>query len=298
MDWSDLQHFLALAQAGSTAAAAERLGVNRTTVARHISGLESALGTSLFERQGRRLALTEAGREVLNVAQCIDGDLTSLERAVFGRDQALAGTIRLTTTAGMAMLLADELAAFHRQHPELVLDLMLGNALEDLDMMESDLAIRLTADPPENLVGRKVANLNSALYASPELAARIARGEAAQVLGFNANREGTAWIESQLPAMGRIIVTSNNMDVLCELAARGLGVAEVPCYIGEFNDALVRISETHPFRFAEAWLLYHPQLRNLRRVHSLVDHLIRVFERLTPAFEGTLKPAERPTGLS
>ena len=289
MDWSDLQHFLALAQAGSTAAAAERLGVNRTTVARHISGLEAALGTSLFERQGRLLALTEAGREVLNVAQSIDGDLASLERAVFGRDQALAGTIRLTTTAGMATLLADDLAAFHRQHPELVLDLMLGNALEDLEMMESDLAIRLTTDPPENLVGRRVANLHSALYASPELAASIARSEPVQVLGFSADRDGTAWIASQLPTMDRVIVTSNNMDVLCELAARGLGVAEVPCYIGEYNDRLVRISATHPFRFAQAWLLYHPQLRNLRRVHILVDHLVSAFERLAPAFEGTLK---------
>lgn len=290
MDWSDLQHFLALAQAGSMAGAADRLGVNRTTVTRHINDLEAALGTSLFERQGRRLALTDAGREVLNVAQSIDGDLASLERAVFGRDQALAGTIRLTTTAGMAALLADDLARFHHQHPELVLELMLGNALEDLEMMESDLAIRLTTDPPENLVGRKVANLHSALYASPELAARIDRGESAQILGFSGYPEGTEWIAQQLPVSGRVIVSSNNMDVLCELAARGLGATEVPCYIGEFNDSLVRISEPHPFRFAQAWLLYHPQLRNLRRVHLLVDHLVQAFGRLAPAFEGKLKP--------
>ena len=286
LNWSDLQHFLALAQSGSTSAAADRLGVNRTTLTRHIAELESKLGTSLFERQGRKLELTDAGREVLNVAQEVDAHLTSLERSVFGRDQALSGTIRLTTTTGMAMLLADELASFQQRYPDLLLDLVLGNAREDLEMMESDLAIRLTTNPPENLVGRKVADLNSALYASPAAAAALQQTEPVRILGFTGDRQASEWVESQLKRATSITCTSNNMDVLGELAARGLGTAELPCYIGEFNNGLVRVSETHPFRFGQAWLLYHPQLRNLRRVHALVDHLVEVFERLAPVFEG------------
>ena len=169
----------------------------------------------------------------------------------------------------------------------------------------------MTLVPP----GGQTVSANESANANARLT-RTAAGESGRLLSSPAARRLAAELKVNISGLagsgpgGRIVeadvkaAAAASADQPAPLTspiarklARGLGVAEVPCYIGEFNDALVRISETHPFRFAEAWLLYHPQLRNLRRVHSLVDHLIRVFERLTPAFEGTLKPAERPTGL-
>ena len=66
LDWSNLQHFLALATTDSLPKAAERLGVNRTTISRRINDLEKAVGAKLFERRGQNLVLTQAGRDVLD----------------------------------------------------------------------------------------------------------------------------------------------------------------------------------------------------------------------------------------
>ena len=64
---------------------------------------------------------------------------------------------------------------------------------------------------------------------------------------------------------------------------------EFPCYVAESDPRLMRISDAHPFRYPHAWLLYHPQLRNVQRVRTFADHLVGAFKRLRPAFEGGLK---------
>ena len=78
LDWSNLQHFLAFATTDSLPKAAEKLGVNRTTVSRRIADLEKAFGATLVERRGRNLVLTQSGRDVLAVAEGIDGQLQGM----------------------------------------------------------------------------------------------------------------------------------------------------------------------------------------------------------------------------
>ena len=142
LDWSNLQHFLALATTDSLPKAAERLGVNRTTVSRRITDLEKAFGATLFERRGRNLVLTQSGRDVLAVAEGIDGALQGLGRRVFGRDERIEGTIRVTLTSGVAKLIASDVAAFMAQHPRLIVEMNVTNSAEDLELMEADVAIR------------------------------------------------------------------------------------------------------------------------------------------------------------
>src|SRR5262249_37235324 len=192
LDWSNLQHFLAFASTDSLPKAAEKLGVNRSTVARRIADLEKTFGTALFERRGRNLVLTQSGREVLAVAEGIDGALQGLGRRVYGRDGKIEGTIRVTLTSGVAKLIAADLAAFMAHHPGVVVDMNVTNAAEDLDLMEADVAIRLTESPPESLVGRKLVDLNSALYAA--VGARIDRNGEVPYIGTVGDRVVTPWI--------------------------------------------------------------------------------------------------------
>ena len=284
LDWSNLQHFLALAATDSLPKAAERLGVNRTTVARRIADLEKAFGTALFERRGRTLTLTQSGREVLAVAEGIDGALHGLERRVFGRDARLEGAIRLTATSGIAKLLAPDFAGFMSRHPHVLLEVNVTNAVEDLELMEADVAIRLTANPPGSLVGRKLADVNSALYAAAG-AALFATGTETPLVAWAGERTTAAWVKQWL-AEPRVIANTNNMDVTCELVAAGVGVAEIPCYVAEADSRLVRVSDASPYRFPQAWLLYHPQLRNVHRVRAFADYLAAAFQRHKALFEG------------
>lgn len=290
--WTDLQYFRALANEGSLPKAAEKLGVNRTTISRHVSNLEASLGATLFERRGRNLVLTTAGREVIAVSDRVDGEIDALTRQVFGRDRKLEGAIRVTATSAMAKLIAPELAVFGAEHPGIVLDVMVSNANVDLDLMEADIAIRLTRQPPDNLVGRKLADINSALYVANNSRLNLA-GNDVPYVGWNAEREAPLWVRESAPG-ARVVATGNFVDVIAELVAVGVGFAEIPCYAAQTDARLRRVSEPTSHRFGAAWLLYNPQLRGVRRVSALVDHLTGVFERLRPTIEGRSMAAVVP----
>jgi DNA-binding transcriptional LysR family regulator len=187
-------------------------------------------------------------------------------------------------------LIAADIAAFMTKHPDVVVDMNVTNAAEDLDLMEADVAIRLTDSPPESLVGRKLVDLNSALYAAVD--ARIDRDGEVPYIGTVGDRIITPWIRRWLPN-ARYVASANHVDAGCELVASGAGVSEIPCYVAERDPRLRRISDAHPFRFPHAWLLYHPQLRNVQRMRAFADHLVQSFRRLAPVFEGGVKSTER-----
>src|ERR1700691_4485716 len=87
IDWDDVRYFLAVARGGSVRAAAERLGVNHSTVLRRIAQLEERLGAHMFEKLPSGYRLTDAGEEVLEFADQMDVSSNLLETRVFGRDQ-------------------------------------------------------------------------------------------------------------------------------------------------------------------------------------------------------------------
>ena len=92
IDWDDVRYFLAVARGGSVRAAAERLGVNHSTVLRRIAQLEERLGVHMFEKLPSGYRLTAAGEEVLEFAEP-DGSVVApaWRRASSGATRACAG---------------------------------------------------------------------------------------------------------------------------------------------------------------------------------------------------------------
>jgi DNA-binding transcriptional LysR family regulator len=298
MDWNDLQHLFALAKHSTLPEAANALGVNRTTIARRISRLENEMGAKLVERIGRDLVLTDAGREAAASAEVIDGEFQSLQRRLFGRDQQLAGAIRITLTPAIGNLLAPCLAQFCAMHPELLLEVSSTNATEDLEMMESDVALRLTSKPPENLVGRRLATPMVGIYASQATARAIQdnkrKDKVVEVVSLFTNSGKTlftgevieTWVRNTLGTEIKAAMHSNSTDLIREYIAAGSGVAVLPCYVGEGDPRLCRIGETRQESFTELWLLYHPRLRRLHRFRAFTEYLVKEFDVLRPLFEG------------
>ena len=91
IDWDDVRYFLAVAREGSVRAAAERLGVNHSTVLRRVAQLEERLGARMFEKLPSGYRLTDAGEEVLEFAHQMEASSNRLETRVFGRNQSLSG---------------------------------------------------------------------------------------------------------------------------------------------------------------------------------------------------------------
>ena len=113
IDWDDVRYFLAVARGGSVRAAAERLGVNHSTVLRRVAQLEERLGAHMFEKLPSGYRLTAAGEEVLELADQMEASSHQLETRVLGRDQSVRGLLRVTLAPPLAThLLMPDFADF------------------------------------------------------------------------------------------------------------------------------------------------------------------------------------------
>ena len=169
IDWDDVRHFLAVARGGSVRAAAERLGVNHSTVLRRIAQLEERLGAQMFEKLPSGYRLTAAGEEVLEFVEQMDASSNRLETRIFGRDRSARGLLRVTLPPFLAThLLMPDFAEF-RLHPDIEMEILSSGELANLTNREADVAIRIVADRktlPLNLHGVKGPELFSGVYMS------------------------------------------------------------------------------------------------------------------------------------
>ena len=163
--WDDFKLVRLIAEAKGLAGAAERLGVNHSTVFRRLGQLEEAIGTKLFERHRTGYALTAAGEEMAALAERMDDDVAGFARKLAGQVLSPAGELRVTTNDTLLThLLTPLFARFCQQCPDVRLDVVLSNQALNLSKRDADVAIRATDTPPETLVGRRAATLAWALY--------------------------------------------------------------------------------------------------------------------------------------
>jgi DNA-binding transcriptional LysR family regulator len=291
-DWADLRYVLAVADGGSLAAAARALGVDHTTVLRRLAGFERALGARLFERRPSGYVPTPAGEALAATARQIRDEVAAVERRVLGADLQLTGTVRITTTDTLAhSLLPAALAGLAATHPTVGLELTTTNALLSLTHRDADVAVRPSAQPPPNLVGHKIATLGFAPYAAPRyLRAHPARRDLAahRWIGPDDGLAGTAvgrWMRRTLPA-APLAARADSFTTLARLAAAGLGVAALPCYLGDGWPGLRRVRGRLADVTTELWVLTHADLRRTARVHAVMEHLTAALTAQRARLEG------------
>jgi molybdenum-dependent DNA-binding transcriptional regulator ModE len=126
-DWGDIQFFLAVAEAGGIGQAAQRLGVNHSTVLRRIAQLEKQLGSRLFDRLPSGYALTAGGNALAEHLKGLADQVESAHRRLSGRDPAIEGSIRVTSSDIVVEgLLMPLLARFRRRHPAVQIQLLMN----------------------------------------------------------------------------------------------------------------------------------------------------------------------------
>jgi len=245
-EWDDLRYVLAVADAGSLAGAARTLGVNHTTVLRRVGGFEARLGLRLFERLPTGYVLTAGGEELVAAARQVDATVTALERRLAGQDLRLSGSIRVATTDSlMGSILPEVLAGFHAAHPGIRIDLTLSNLMANLARRDADVAVRPARDPPESLVGRRVARVAFAIYGSRRYLAEHPGADLAahRWVGPDDSLAGTTvarWMRTELPD-GAVALRADSLLGSAQAARAGLGLAALPCYLGDTLPGLVRL---------------------------------------------------------
>jgi len=278
VNWDDLKVFLALARGGSVRVAALALGVSHSTVARRIESFEQALGVRLFDRLPDGYVLSALGEQMIERAERAESEVLGLEREVLGQDGKLAGRIRVTMPAPLASeLLMPDLVRFGRLYPDIEVDLAISSDIFDLSRREADVAIRFVDKPAEHLVGRRLPEFRDAAFAAPDyIENHRFNGERAtgRWIGWQDETQYPKWVrDSDFPkCRTRWLVP----EVMTQLAAAkaGLGIAHLPCFLGDQDPGLQRVPPGKTKLARPGWVLTHPALRTTERVRVFVKFIV------------------------
>jgi DNA-binding transcriptional LysR family regulator len=291
IDWDDVRYFLAVARGGSVRAAAGRLGVNHSTVLRRIAQLEERLGAHVFEKLPAGYRLTEAGEEVLELAEQMDASSHLLETRIFGRDQGVRGLLRVTLTAPLAThLLMPDVADFARQYPDIEMAILSSGELANLTNREADVAIRVVYDRntlPPNLHGAKGPELFGGVYISRERLAAWRAGSADPVRWIVISKHGIPqWASAGEVRATGVLFRTTEAEVQIAALRQGLGISTLPCFIGDADPLLERAPGTDLHLYGTVWLLTQGETRKTKRVRLFTAFISRRLAAHAPRLAG------------
>lgn len=274
-DLNDLRCVAAIVETGSLSGAARRLHVNHATVFRRLAQMEDKLGVRLFERHGGRYVPTTAGEEIARAGAAIEETAQQALLKVAGRDVRPSGTVRLTTTDSVAqVLLNPAIAACRRQYPDITLQLGIDNLMANLSRRDADIAIRPALQPPEHLIGKRIGPLALAVYGAPAYLEGQRQKPLAEhawiALDDTLGRHRTLrWLEKIVP-LDTVGFRASTFSTLRQACIDGLGLALLPCFLGDSTRSLQRVTEPDPALASELWLLTHPDLRDTVRIQAVM----------------------------
>ena len=292
-----IELFCKAAELGGFSAAAQALGLTPAAVSRSIARLEARLGVRLFERTTRSIRLTDDG--ALYQAECRQAleQIAQAERALSGQRQAVSGLLRISlpTTYARYRVMA-LLPRFMQAHPEVELEVHVGNRNVDFIDDGFDLAVRLGEPQDSRLVARTLEDATLGLFAAPAYLARrgvprslaeLAQHDCIQFVRPSTGRpmgwlfrDGAREFEYTYRSRQRVLD-----DVLgcVDWARAGGGLFQTYHYIADESvrrGELVEVLQAHAGRSRRFSILY-PQNRHLSaRVRAFVDFLLQSLEAL------------------
>lgn len=294
MNWDDLRIFLAVSRARSLSGAARALRITQPTVGRRLKTLESELGTALFDRLPDGMVLNAAGEELLPLANSMEATALAVDRRQAGFSQDVRGTVRLSVWESFAPFVADHWPALKARLPEVDLGLSGTHVHADLSRREADLLIRECLPTNPSLIARKIGCYAFAVYGAPDyIAANPAAKEEARYskcawVGFDEDHAyflNQAWLLEKLRG-GLPGLRVNNALVLQDAVCKGCGLGVLPCFSGDNNAALQRLTGPLPDITRDLYLVVHRDVRRAPAVRAVMDALIEIFRQNTARLMG------------
>lgn len=270
LDWNLVRTFIAVADAGSLAAAARDLGLAHPTVARHIQNLEAALGHSLFDRRATGLSLNDAGVRLVSAARGMLQGARAFEQASRAVSSRAGGLVRITASEFMADVTPELLSPLRRvgAGPLINIELLIANDLLNLLKGEADIAVRHVRPQQQELICRRLAGLPAGLYASPGYVAERGMPDLASfrehwfIDGVRAPKVARHARRMGYP-IGRdqFVFRCDSFSGQLNGAEAGWGIAVVPAHVAATRPGLVRVLTDIPFSEIEMWLVAREDVR-------------------------------------
>lgn len=274
---TDLELILALVRGRTLAGAAERLGMDASTVFRSIKRVEKNVGEMLFERGRQGYLPTEMALELAARAERIETQLQEARDAAFRCGSEPSGVVRITTTDTILHgLLMPLLGEFSTIYPRIELELVAANTIANLSRRDADVAFRATRKPPDYLVGSRLGTISAAVFAASNYLARQPQPLALEHADWIALDESLAehpsvkWRHSRFP---RLVpkYRCNSVLSVAGSVVWGLGVGVVPVFLMKERAGVEIVEGPLPELETDLWILAHPDSRQLQRVRVLFE---------------------------
>lgn len=283
-DWNQVRAFLATAEEGSFSGAARALKTTQPTISRQISGLEEALGVTLFERTVRGPTVTETGRDLLDHVRLMGETATLISAIATGQSQDVVGDVAISATDLVsAAILPGLLGELRDTAPGIHLRIVSSNDNSNLMRREADIAIRHVRPTESDLIAQHIGDFHANLYAATVYLDKAGRPRSAEMLAnhdFIGNPDSGP-IAMTLRSYGipvrrqNFAISSESGIVQWELVKSGYGVTFMPELLGEATPGVEKVLPDLPGLEFPVWLVTHRELKTSRRIRVVFDLMAR-----------------------
>jgi DNA-binding transcriptional LysR family regulator len=288
ISWELYRSFLAVLKEGSLSGAARALDIAQPTVGRHIAALEKSLSLALFTRSQTGLTPTESAQALRGLAESMQSTAASLERAAASQGAGVRGTVRVTCSDVIGVeVLPPIVTALRDQYPDLKVELVLTNRVQDLLRSEADIAVRMVRPRQGLLVARRIGQIKLGLYAHQRYLTRhgtpstIADLAVHSLIGFDQTTEFLRNASKALPDWRREAFAMRTDNDLAQMALirSGAGIGVCQTAIARRDEALVRVLPKQFSLPLETWITMHEDLRNSPRCKVTFEALVQALQR-------------------
>jgi DNA-binding transcriptional LysR family regulator len=289
IDWNHIRAFHATAAAGSLSAASRQLGLTQPTLSRQVLALEADLGVTLFERLGRKLALTQTGADLLDHIRIMGDAADTVALAASGRVQEISGRVCISATDTFSAYVLPEIVEHIRSEaPQITIVIVASNELSNLHRREADIAIRHVRPDRSGLAGQHIRDTEACFYASEDWVARngLPKGPAdlakVGLIGFDDTARFSGYLrEIGIPMEAADFrIVSDSAVAVWEMVKRGMGVAAMLREVAERTPGVMNLLPDMTPIVVPIWLVTHQELQSsprIRVVHRiLAEELARM----------------------
>jgi len=286
LNWDDLRILLVLSRERTVRGSAAILGTSHTTITRRIEQLEKALGIQLFIRGSKYYEITAEGNAILTRSLAIEDHIYSIERIAQKAASKAQGCLTVTMPDVFAThFLAQYLDQFSKLYPSIALRLIFTDDILDLTRHNADIAIRYSNYPQASLVGKKLTATKEAVYATPAYLERTTNEENPEKAKFVSWRSAAVKRSKPFASVSTHWDISN-VNVQLAVCRNSSGYVQLPCFIGDTCDDIVRVLENDMYKGRDIWMVYHKELKSTPKIKAFRDFLTKLMKSNAHLFHG------------